>query len=83
MTNILDIDALKKTKYTALKKRLLINFEDLKNRVTAGIIDNIEGITFGPILENGNRSLLVVSEDNFQLYGKQLNQFIVLEIATK
>jgi hypothetical protein len=82
-TNILDIDALKKTKYTALKKRLLIDFEDLKNKLTAGIIDNIEGITFGPILENGNRSLLLVSDDNFQLYGKQLNQFILLELATK
>jgi hypothetical protein len=82
-TNILDIDALNKSKYTVLKKRLLINFEDLKNKLTAGIIDNIEGITFGPILENGNRSLLVVSDDNFQLYGKQLNQFILLEIARK
>jgi hypothetical protein len=82
-TNILDIDALNKSKYTVLKKRLLIDFEDLKNKLTAGIIDNIEGITFGPILENGNRSLLLVSDDNFQLYGKQLNQFILLELATK
>ena len=82
-TNILDIDALNKSKYKVLKKRLLIDFEDLKNKLTAGIIDNIEGITFGPILENGNRSLLLVSDDNFQLYGKQLNQFILLELATK
>ena len=82
-TNILDIDALNKSKYTALKKRLLIDFEDLKDKLIAGIIDNIEGITFGPILENGNRSLLLVSDDNFQLYGKQLNQFILLEIVTK
>jgi hypothetical protein len=82
-TNILEIETLKKTKYTALKKRLLIDFEDLKNKLTRGIIDNIEGITFGPILENGNRSLLLVSDDNFQLYGKQLNQFILLEMATK
>ena len=82
-TNILGIDALNKSKYTVLKKRLLIDFEDLKNKLTAGIIDNIEGITFGPILENGNQSLLLVSDDNFQLYGKQLNQFILLELATK
>tara|TARA_B110000902_G_scaffold148047_1_gene170709 strand:- start:2493 stop:3575 length:1083 start_codon:yes stop_codon:yes gene_type:complete len=82
-TNILGIDALNKSKYKVLKKRLLIDFEDLKNKLTAGIIDNIEGITFGPILENGNQSLLLVSDDNFQLYGKQLNQFILLELATK
>ena len=44
------------------------------------IVDNIEGITFGPKLPNGNQSLLLVTDDNFQIYGKQLNQFILLEI---
>jgi hypothetical protein len=82
-TNILGTVALRKSKYTTLKKRLLINFEDLKDSLTGGIIDNIEGIAFGPVLENGNRSLLLVSDDNFQLYGKQLNQFILLEIITE
>lgn len=82
-TNILDIAALQTSKYTPLKKRLLINFEDIKDSLTEGIIDNIEGIAFGSVLENGNRSLLLVSDDNFQLYGKQLNQFILLEIITE
>lgn len=82
-TNILSVSALKESKFTPLKKRLLINFEDVKDKLTKGIIDNIEGITFGPILENGNSSLLLVSDDNFQVYGKQLNQFILLEIVTK
>jgi hypothetical protein len=58
----------------------VFNFEDIKNQLTAGIIDNIEGITFGPKLANGNQSLLLISDDNFQLYGKQLNQLILLEI---
>ena len=57
------------------------NFEDFKEDLTEGIIDNIEGITLGPVLENGNESLVLVSDDNFQLYGKQLNQFILLEIV--
>ncbi|MEE9408501.1 MAG: esterase-like activity of phytase family protein [Polaribacter sp.] len=82
-TNILDVESLKETSFIPLKKRLLINFEDVKNQLTEGIIDNVEGITFGPKLENGNQSLLLVTDDNFQIYGKQLNQFILLEVEEK
>ena len=80
-TNTLDIQSLKKTKYIPLKKELLFDFESVKNKLTDGIIDNIEGITFGPKLSNGNQSLVLVSDDNFQVYGKQLNQFLLLEIV--
>ncbi|MDG2356837.1 MAG: esterase-like activity of phytase family protein [Polaribacter sp.] len=82
-TNILEIDSLRKTKYIPLRKRLLFNFDTIKNKLTNGIIDNIEGITLGPILANGNQSVLLVSDNNFQTYGRQLNQFILLEISTK
>mgnify|MGYP005990177829 CR=1 FL=1 len=82
-TNILNIESLKKTKFTPLKKRLIFNFEDVLDQLTDGIIDNIEGITLGPKLPNGNQSLILVSDDNFQVYGKQLNQFILLEIQNK
>ena len=82
VTNILEIDALKSSEFIPLKKRLLFNFEDVKNKLTDEIIDNIEGITFGPVLPNGNKSLLLVADDNFQVYGKQLNQFILLELQT-
>lgn len=81
-TNVIEIDALKKTKFIPLKKRLLLNFYDIKDKLTEEIVDNIEGITFGPILPNGNQSLVLVTDDNFQIYGKQLNQFILLEIQT-
>ena len=80
-TNILDSGGLINSKFTPLTKRLLVNFDDFKEHLTEGIIDNIEGITLGPVLENGNGSLVLVSDDNFQLYGKQLNQFILLEIV--
>lgn len=80
-TNILGSGGLINSKFTPLTKRLLVNFEDFKEHLTEGIIDNIEGITLGPVLENGNQSLLLISDDNFQLYGKQLNQFILLEIV--
>ena len=82
-TNTLDIQSLKETDFIPLKKRLVFNFEDVRSELTEGIVDNIEGITFGPKLENGNQSLVLVSDDNFQLYGKQLNQFVLLEIENK
>jgi len=62
---------------------LVFNFNDVKQQLTEGIIDNIEGITFGPKLANGNQSLLLVSDNNFQAFGQQLNQFILMEISTK
>lgn len=79
-TDILNIESLKKTPFTPLKKRLLFDFDTVKESLTDGIIDNIEGITLGPKLKNGNQSLILVADDNFQLYGKQLNQFILLQI---
>lgn len=82
-TNTLEKKSLKNEKYIPLKKELLFDFNTVKNQLTNGIIDNIEGITFGPILQNGNQSLILAADDNFQLYGKQLNQFLLLEIEEK
>ena len=79
-TDILNIESLKETPFTPLKKRLLFDFDTVKQYLTDGIIDNIEGISLGPKLKNGNQSLILVADDNFQLYGKQLNQLILLEI---
>ena len=82
-TNTLTIRSLKEEKFIPLKKELLIDFKTIKNKLKDKIIDNVEGITFGPKLSNGNRTLLLVSDDNFQIYGKQLNQFLLLEIDEK
>ena len=79
-TNILDVKSLKEAKYTPIKKELILNLEDIQSKLTNGIIDNIEGITFGPRLANGKQSLILVSDDNFQKYDKQLNQFILLKV---
>jgi len=81
-TDILSMESLKKTVFKPLKKRLLFDFDTVNESLTDGIIDNIEGITLGPKLKNGNQSLILVADDNFQLYGKQLNQLILLEIKT-
>lgn len=41
-------------------------------------IDNIEGVTFGPVLPNGNRSLVFVADNNFS--ARQKSQFLLFEI---
>lgn len=54
-------------------KKLLLNLDDL------GIfIDNVEGMTFGPTLPNGHRSLILVSDNNFSLLER--TQFFLFEI---
>ena len=40
-------------------------------------LDNLEGMTFGPRLANGHRSLLLVSDNNFT--PGQVSQFLLLE----
>ena len=79
--NTLDIQSLKDKKELVVKKNLLFDFNSVRGELTQNVIDNIEGITLGPTLSNGNQSLILVSDDNFQKFGKQLNQFILLEIT--
>ena len=45
---------------SSAQKRLLLDLETLKVP-----LDNIEGLTFGPVLEDGNRGLILVSDNNF------------------
>lgn len=82
-SNTLDIPILRKQNYTAAKKSLVFDFKSVRKDLQENIIDNIEGITFGPVLPNGNRTLLLVSDNNFNSLGKQINQFILLEINIK
>ncbi|MCF2873945.1 MULTISPECIES: esterase-like activity of phytase family protein [unclassified Tenacibaculum] len=82
-TNTLSMSSLKNEKYVPLKKELLFDFNNAKDQLGQGFIDNIEGITLGPKLSNGNQSLILVADDNFQVYGKQLNQFLLLEVVDK
>lgn len=69
--------------YIPLKKRLVFNFDDIKDQLIHGMIDNIEGITSSPKLVNGNQFLLLVFDKNFRMYGRQLNPFILMKITTK
>ncbi len=79
-SDISSINSLKNTTYIPAKKTLLFDFEKIRSKLTNGIVDNIEGITFGPNLPNGNRTLLVISDDNFQKFSKQIQQIIIFEV---
>ena len=61
--------------FTPATKQLLLNMDKL------GIyIDNVEGVTFGPVLPNGHKTLLFVSDNNFNAFEKtQLLLFEVIE----
>lgn len=80
-TNTLHFDTLQDENYTVSKKELLFDFETVRAQLTDNILDNIEGITFGPILENGNQSLILVADNNFNPVSKQINQLILLELV--
>jgi len=57
------------------KKTLLLNMDEL-----GMYTDNLEGITFGPVLPNGNRTLVCIADNNFNILEKaQLLLFEVLE----
>lgn len=60
----------------ALKKKLLFNFDSLNIHV-----DNFEGVTFGPIFPNGNKSLIFCVDDNFSETQKQ--QVFLFEVIEK
>lgn len=66
-----------------IEKKLLLNLQELKSDFGFGFkkIDNFEGMTFGPLLPNGHRSLILVSDNNNSL--KQKIDFLVLELITE
>jgi hypothetical protein len=61
--------------FAPAKKSLLLNMDDL------GIYtDNIEGVTFGPVLPNGHKTLLFIADNNFNALEKaQVLLFEVME----
>ncbi len=73
-TNVMDYPSLQNKKFKLASKKLILNMDDL------GIfIDNVEGITFGPKLANGNQSLVLVTDNNFS--DKQKTQVFLFELV--
>ena len=78
-TNVRGVDALYEDgspiSYTPVSKREVFDFETATDTVY-----NIEGMTFGPKLHDGRRSLVIASDDNFALFSPDQTQFFVLAL---
>lgn len=73
-TDISQFTALQtRTDFTPAGKTLLFNFDSLDK-----YIDNIEGVTFGPFLPNGHRTMIFVADNNFS--DKEESQFFLFEV---
>ncbi len=72
--DISSIDSFKDTAIPVLPKKLLLNMDSL------GIfIDNIEGVTLGPRLDNGKQSLIFIADNNFNFFEK--SQLLLFELS--
>lgn len=60
--------------YRPAGKRLLLDL----NAAGLDWVDNLEGMSWGPRLRNGHRSLVLVSDDNFS--PQQVTQLLVFEV---
>lgn len=57
-----------------LKKKLLFDLQDLDI-----YLDNLEGMTEGPRLADGSRSLVLIADDNFN--DEQINQLLLFKLV--
>ena len=73
-TDIAAFPTLDGATYVPLKKHLLMDF----NRAGLDKIDNLEGMSWGPMLANGHRSLVLISDDNFS--ADEVTQLLAFEV---
>jgi hypothetical protein len=73
-TNVKNYLSLKNQNFEIASKKLVLNMDEL-----GILIDNIEGITFGPKLANGHQSIVFVSDNNFSELQK--TQLLVFELV--
>jgi 3-phytase len=73
-TDVQDVPALPGADVRPVRKELLVDLADMG----LSKIDNVEGMTWGPRLPDGERSLVLVSDDNFA--PEQTTQIITLAV---
>lgn len=75
-TDVKDVHSLRDAPVRPVSKRLLADLSEFDLGV--GPVDNVEGMTWGPRLPSGERSLVLVSDDNFS--PEQQTQLIALAV---
>ncbi|MDG3582687.1 esterase-like activity of phytase family protein [Galbibacter pacificus] len=79
-TNTLETLNLSEEKIATVPKKLVFDLEDIRLQLKHRSIDNIEGICYGPPLSNGHKTILLISDNNFNTLDPQVNQFLLFEI---
>jgi hypothetical protein len=81
--NILDAHKKSISRVRSVKKQLIIDLDTIKYELSPGFrkIDNIEGMSFGPTLPNGKKSIVLVSDNNFR--SSQRSMIVILELNLK
>jgi hypothetical protein len=79
-TDVSGIPALAGAQYQPMTKRLVLDLSKLPELGSAALpkIDNLEGMSFGPDLPNGHRTLVLVSDNNFN--PDQITQLLAFEV---
>ena len=79
-TDVAEVPALAGARFAPMTKHLVLDLSKLPELGSAALpkIDNIEGMSFGPDLPNGHRSLVLVSDNNFN--PDQITQFLAFEV---
>ncbi|UQS21708.1 esterase-like activity of phytase family protein [Amycolatopsis thermalba] len=73
-TNVLHTASLSDAKVKPVRKKLLLDLADHP----LSKVDNVEGMTWGPRLPSGERTLVLVSDDNFS--ANQITQVIAFAV---
>ncbi len=79
-TNTLEFEQLIDSPYRPMTKKLVFDFNTVRTELTKNTIDNVEGLCYGPVLENGKRSLLLIVDNDFNGQGNRLNQLLLMQI---
>ena len=77
-TDVQGLKSLVGANYKPMKRELLLEMPIVYQGVK---IDNIEGISWGPRLANGHRTLVLVADNNFA--DNQVTQFMAFEVVPK
>lgn len=75
-TDVSDCFDLDDCDYTPVEKRRVLEI----NPFTVPAPDNLEGVTFGPMLPDGRYTLIMVSDNNFNPHPIQTTQFIAYAV---
>jgi hypothetical protein len=81
-TDVSHIDSLGGATYTPVQKTLLLDLSAVNGlSQELATLENFEGLAAGPVLADGSRSLLLVSDDNF--HATQRTSFLLFRVARR